>query len=102
MREDEQTVQDLVTCMCEFDSYPFDSASPTLRTLQSVIPASGKVIADFNSAHTAGEKKLTIFLNNRVFSKKTSIHARVPMSKCLTFAKGHHAETQGGPQRQSC
>lgn len=93
MREDEQCVQDLVTCMCEFDSYPFDPASPTLRTLQSAMPASGEVIADFNSAHAAGEEKLTNFLKDRVFSKNTSIHARVPLSKRLTFAKGHRAET---------
>ena len=85
MREDEQCVQDLVTCMCEFDSYPFDPASPTLRTLQSAMPACGELIADFNSAHADGEEKLTNFLKDRVFSKNTSIHARVPLSKRLTF-----------------
>ena len=103
MREGELCVQDLVTCMCEFDSYPFDPASPTLRTLQSAMPASGELIADFNSAHTAGEEKPTNFLKDRVFSKNTSIHARVPLSKRLTFAKEHHADScQGGPQSQSC
>ncbi len=61
MREDEQCVQDLVACMHEFDSFPFDPASPTLRTLQSAIPASDVLIVDFNSAH-AGEEKLTGFL----------------------------------------
>ena len=32
-QEDKQCVQDLVSCMHEFDSFPFNPASPTLRTL---------------------------------------------------------------------
>ena len=90
MRENEQCAQDLVTCMCEFDSYPF---APTLRTLQSAMPASNELIVDFNSAHAAGKEKLTNFLKDIFFSKNTSIHARVPLSKCLTFAKEHHADS---------
>ncbi len=88
MREDEQCVQDLIACLNEFDSFPFDPASLTLRTLQSAMPASDNLIVDFNSAHAAGEKKLTSFLEERVFSKCTSLHARVPLNKRLTFAKG--------------
>lgn len=87
MQEDEQCVQDLVACMHEFNSFPFDPSSPTLRTLQSAMPASDELIADFNSAHAAGEKKLTSFLQERVFSKNISIYACVPLSKRLTFAK---------------
>ncbi|KAK1893417.1 Serine/threonine-protein kinase ATG1 [Dissostichus eleginoides] len=55
MREDEQCVQDLVECMHEFDTFPFDTASTTLRTLQSAMPASDELVADFNSAHAAGD-----------------------------------------------
>ncbi len=88
MREDEQCVQDLIACLNEFDSFPFDPASPTLHTLQSAMPASDNLIVYFNSTHTAGEKKLTSFLAERVFSKRTSLHARVPLNKRLTFAKG--------------
>ena len=50
MREDEQCVQGLVACMRKFDSYLFDPASPTLRTLQSAMPASDELVADSNSA----------------------------------------------------
>ena len=85
---DEQCVQDLVTCMHEFDSFPFNLASPTLRSLQSAMPASDELIMVFNSAHAAGEEKLTKFLQDRVFSKNTSLHACVPLIKHLTFAKG--------------
>ena len=50
------------------------------------MPASGKLIADFNPARAAGEK-LTSFLRERVFSKNTTIHASVPLSKRLIFVK---------------
>ena len=58
MREDEQCVQNLVACMHEFDSFPFDPASPILRTLQSTMPAYNELVADLK----AGEEKLTSFL----------------------------------------
>ncbi|KAJ8375166.1 hypothetical protein SKAU_G00057460 [Synaphobranchus kaupii] len=81
--------------MHEFASFPFDPASPTLRTLQSAMPASDELIADFNSAHAAGEEKLTRFLQDRVFSKNTSLHARFPLSKRLMFAKAPCTEKPG-------
>ena len=87
LRQDEQCVQDLIACMYEFDSFPFNPASPNLRTLESAMPASSQLVADFNSAHAAGEIKLVGFLKERVYSKTTSLHARVPLSKRLTFAK---------------
>ena len=64
-------MQDLVTCMHEFDSFPFDLALPTLCTLQSAKPASDELIVDFNSVHAVGEEKLTSFLREWVFSKNT-------------------------------
>ena len=42
---------------------------------------------DFNSAHAAGEEKLTSFLQNRIFSKNT-LHAHVPLNKYLILSKG--------------
>ena len=39
MSRDEQAIQDLISCFKEFDCFPFDPASPTLRTIQSAIPA---------------------------------------------------------------
>ena len=64
MQQDEQCVQNLVACMNEFESFPFNPASPTLRTLQSATPASDAIVADFNTAHAAGEEKLTCFLQS--------------------------------------
>ena len=61
MQKDEQCVQDLVACMNDFNSFPLDPSSPTLRTYQSAMPASDELVADFNSAHAAGEEKLICF-----------------------------------------
>ena len=61
LRQNEQCVQDLIACMHEFDLFPFTPASPTLRTLESAMPASSQLVADFNSAHAAGEIKLAGF-----------------------------------------
>ena len=58
MREDEHYLQNLIACMFEFDSYSFDPASPTLRTLQSTMPALPLISLDL----AAGEVKLTNFL----------------------------------------
>ena len=69
----EQCVQDLVTCKRDIDSYPFDLASPSLRTLQLAMPASVDLIADFNSAHAAEKEKLTNSLRDRS-------SARMPLS----------------------
>jgi hypothetical protein len=64
------------------------------------MPASSQLVADFNSAHAAGEMKLAGFLKERVYSKTTSLHARVPLSKRLTICQGakyrkNKAESQG-------
>jgi len=59
------------------------------------MPVSGKLVADFNSASAAGEESLTSFLRERVFSKNTSLHASVPLSKRLTFAKELGAKKPG-------
>ena len=102
VRNDEQCVQDLVKCMHEFDSFPFDPASPTLPTLQSAMLASGKLVADFNSARAAGEETLTSFLRERVFSKNASLHASVHLRKRLAFAKEPGEEARGGTHDESC
>jgi len=96
LRQDEQCVQNLIAGMLEFDSFPFNLTSTTLRTLQSAMPASSQLVADFNSAHAAGEMKLEGFLKERVYSKTTSLHASVPLTKRLTFYKEPCTEKNKG------
>jgi len=83
-------------------TYPFKPSSPVLHTLQSTIPASEELIADFNSAYVAGEEKLTTFLQDRVFSKKISLHENVLLKKHSTFAKeSSNEKPREGPQNES-
>ena len=70
MQEDEQCVRDLITCLSEFDSFPFNLFLSALCTLQSAIPASDKLIADFNSAYADINH---FFLQNQVFSRNMNL-----------------------------
>ena len=46
---DEQAVQDIISSIKEFDCFPFNPASSTLRTMQSAIPAPAELIHDFRT-----------------------------------------------------
>ena len=63
MSRDEQAIQDLISCFKGFDCFPFDPVSPTLRTLQSTIPATPELIQDSKKAKQDGEAKLKIFMD---------------------------------------
>ena len=87
MFRDEQAVQDLISCFKEFDCFPFDPASPALRTLQSAIPATHELIRGFKKAKQDGETQLNVFMDERIYSKDKSIHDRIKRNSRLTFAK---------------
>lgn len=93
MRKDEQAVQDLISCIDEFDCFPFNPASPNLRTLQSAIPPSTELVHDFATAKADGESKLKEFMDERVYSKKKSLHDRIKCNSRLTFAKASSNRT---------
>ena len=85
MKEGEEVVQDLLNCISEFDSFPFDPTAPTLQTLQSAIPTSDKLIADLKS-YADGEATLLKILEELVFTKVKSLFDSVPKNKRLAFA----------------
>ena len=85
MKDDEQCVQNIVACLNEFEAYPFNRDLPTLRTLQSGVPASLVIVNDFKTAYADGEERLGIFLDERIYSKKKSIHTRMTLMKRKTF-----------------
>ena len=87
MCRDEQTVQDLISCFKEFDCFPFDPASPALRTLQSAIPATPELIRDFKKAKQDRETQLKVFMDERIYSKEKSNHDHIKRNSRLTFAK---------------
>ena len=55
LRTSEQAVQDLSSCINEFDCDPFDLTKPTLRSLQSGMIALEELVKDFETAHDDGE-----------------------------------------------
>jgi hypothetical protein len=66
MRIDEKAVQDLDCCINEFDSDPFDLSKPALRSLQSGILASEKLVLDFDTAYEEGESFVKTFFSERM------------------------------------
>ena len=64
---------------CLHDAFPFNPVSPTVRTSQSAMPASGQFFPDLNSALAAREIKPASFLNEHVHNKTTSLHALIQM-----------------------
>lgn len=72
--------------MKEYGSFPFDPENQELRTLQSGVPASQELIDDFKTANADGEKQLESILEERVYSKRKSLHARIKRMNRKTFA----------------
>ena len=48
-------MQDLSSCINEFNCDPFDLTKPTLKSLQSGMIASEELVKDFETAHDDGE-----------------------------------------------
>ena len=86
LKTDEKAIQDISDCFKEFKCDPFDLTNTQIRSLQSGIPASDELVADLKSAKSDGEKMVQKFIDERVFSKKSSLNDRIPRSKRLNFA----------------
>ena len=95
LNEDEQDAQDFLKCISEFGCFPFDPATPTLPTLQYVIPTSDKLIADLKS-EANGKATLMKFLEERVFTKIKSVFDPVPENKCLIIANDKKGTSASG------
>ena len=50
MKEDEECFKNITECLAEYKVYPFDPDLPTLRTMQSGVPAPQKLVNDVRSA----------------------------------------------------
>ena len=86
MTKDEQAVQDLQAAMKDFDADPFDISSPTLRSLQSGLVASSRLVHDFKTALADGEVQFETLLQERVFTKTKPLTATIHKNKRQTFA----------------
>ena len=77
LRIDEQAMQDISSCINEFDCDPFDLTKPTLRSLQSGMIASEELVEDFETAHDDGEALVKKFFDGRMFSTEKSFNATI-------------------------
>ena len=86
MRNDEQAVQDISSCLSEFECDTFDHTNETIRSLQSGITATDALAADLALAKDNGRRKVKEFVNDKVYSKTKSLNDRVPRSKRKNFS----------------
>ena len=83
---DEQAIHGMDQCLTEFASDPFDLGNTTLRSLQSGQVASEELVKDFETAHTAGEKIVQEFFNQRLFSDTVPFSATIHRNSRLNFS----------------
>eukprot|EP00794_Sanderia_malayensis_P000931 gene931-241_t len=94
LKTDEQVVQDIDKCLTEFNSKPFDLSNDTLRTLQTVMIASDKLVHDFETAHRDGEVLVTKFFKERMFSNEKSFDDTMHRNARHTFDKPPSTEKE--------
>ena len=83
---DKQAIQDLQTCMNDFDADPFPTMLPTLRSLQHCFVATAESVEAFKAALKDGQTLVDILLQEKVFSKSTSLTKIVHRNKRKNFA----------------
>ena len=85
LKLDEEGLQNILGCLEEYGAYPFDLDNQILRTMQSGVPASPELVMDLKSSNKDGEKRLKDILNERVYSKERSLHAKMKKMNRKTF-----------------
>lgn len=87
MKAEEQGVQDIMSCMTEFECNPFNCENYSLRSLQSGMLATTKLEEDLESARLCGKELVDDFFKDRMFSNRVAFDARVHKNKRCNFAK---------------
>ena len=77
LRIDQQVMQDLSSCINEFDCDPFGLTKPTFRSLQSGMIASEELVEDFETAQDDREALVKKFFDERMFSTEKSFDATI-------------------------
>ena len=100
MKKDETAEQNIQACFKEFDSEPFVVSTPILRWLQSAINASPHLLSDLKNALKDGQDQVLAFLQERVFSKQSSIHDTISRNKRINFTNDYISNTPGDTMKQ--
>jgi hypothetical protein len=97
LRIDETAIQSIISLFSEWECDPFDLTSQQLRSLQSGMLASEKLVKDFESAHADGEKHTELMITQRLYSTK-SLHDKFNRHDRLNFDKMTNASNTTGKQ----
>ena len=97
MKKDEQAVQDILSCLTEFEADPFDESNPQLRSLQSGLVASNGLIKDFKTALEDGRKQAETLLQERVFTKTKQLTETIHKNKKRNFTSEQIRSASGTP-----
>ena len=101
MKRDERAVQDIESCLEEFDTKPFDESNPALRTLQSAIVASNVLIEDLKKAINEGDEQIELYLKERVYTKNSSLRDTITRNKRMDFANDNIPTPNGGVKEKA-
>ncbi|MCP3890082.1 MAG: hypothetical protein GY702_14610 [Desulfobulbaceae bacterium] len=98
-KKDEQAVQDLQACMKDFNAEPFDTSSPTLRSLQSGLTASPELCHDLKTALSDGKVQVETLMQERVFTKDKPLSATIHRNKRWNFTNEQIQTPSGAPMK---
>ncbi len=98
-KKDEQAVQDLQACMKDFHAEPFDTSSPTLRSLQSGLTVSPELCLDLKTALSDGKVQVEILMQEQVFTKDKPLSATIHRNKRRNFTNEQIQTPSGAPMK---
>ena len=91
---DEKAVQDMDSCITEWECDPWDLSKCTVRSLESGLKASKELIDGFTSAHNDGEVKLQEIIEARIRTTKTTLLEPIKRNKRISFTKEPEKNTK--------
>ena len=74
---DEQIVQDIIRCLKEWESNPWDEDKMVLRSLESGLIASKDLVVDFDTAKVDGSRQIDEYFEERVKTTQKKIIDRI-------------------------
>ena len=90
LRIDKHAVQDLRSCISDFDCDSFDLNKPQLRTLLSDVDTSAELLRDFESAYEDGDRRVTKFFREKnVFREHSHLMLLFTDVEGILSAKHH-------------
>ena len=85
LKMDEQIVQDIVRCLKEWESNPWDTDKIVLRSLESGLIAPKDLVVDFDTAKVDGSRQIDEYFEERVKTTQNKVIDRIKQNKRHSF-----------------